>query len=76
MESQEIPLLSIPSNFNAVMISAFLTREMIMGTLHCVNTYVHIYVQISVVLAELSMLLKWSVNVFTKPPPGMSNSIL
>lgn len=39
-----------------------------MGTLHCVNTYVHIYVQISVVLAELSMLLKWSVNVFTKPP--------
>jgi len=53
-----------------------LTKEMIMCTLHCVNTYVHIYVQISVVLAELSMLLKWSVNAFPKPPPGMSNSIL
>ena len=76
MESQEIPLLSIPSNFNAVMTSFPLTKEMIMCTLHCVNTYVHIYVQISVVLAELSMLLKWPVNVFPKPPPGTSNSML
>jgi hypothetical protein len=66
--TQEIPLLLILSNFNAVMMFFPSTRETIMCsdfyTLNCVSNCVHIYIHIFIVPAKFSVQSKWFVMSF------------